>query len=93
MGKIVAENGKIVTDEMIADWEASLERDEWPEGWANVGEVIEGRLPSSLADPVTFSIRIPAAMKNAIDAEAKREGKTTSAYARGVLADHLMNAS
>ena len=41
---IVAENGKAVTDEMIADWEGALERDEWPSGWVNVGEVVEGDL-------------------------------------------------
>lgn len=28
MNGIVAENGKVVTDEMIADWESALERDE-----------------------------------------------------------------
>lgn len=32
MNGIVAENGKVVTDEMIADWESALERDEWPSG-------------------------------------------------------------
>ena len=35
----IAENGKVVTDEMIANWESALERDEWPEGWVNVGEI------------------------------------------------------
>lgn len=44
MNGIVAENGKVVTDEMIADWEADLERDEWPSEWVNVGEVVEGDL-------------------------------------------------
>ena len=39
------ENGKVVTDEMIADWESALERDEWPSGWVNVGEIVEGKLP------------------------------------------------
>jgi hypothetical protein len=33
MNGIVAENGKVVTDEMIADWESALERDEWPTGF------------------------------------------------------------
>ena len=28
MNEIVAENGKVVTDGMIADWEGALERDE-----------------------------------------------------------------
>ena len=91
MSSIVAENGVIVTDEMIADWEAALERDEWPSGWTNVGEVVEGRLPAPMTDSVTLSVKIPAPMKRVIDAEAKNEGKTTSAYVRGVLADSLMS--
>lgn len=44
---IVAENGTVVTDEMIAGWESALERDEWPGDWDNVGEVVEGRLPKA----------------------------------------------
>lgn len=90
MNGIVAENGKVVTDEMIASWEETLERDEWPAGWVNVGEIVEGKLPASLSDAVTLSVKIPAPMKKAIDAEAENEGKTTSAYVRGVLADSLM---
>lgn len=43
MRKHIRENGKVVTDEMIADWESALERDEWPSGWVNVGEVVEGK--------------------------------------------------
>lgn len=65
MNGIVAENGNVVTDDMIADWESALERDEWPSGWVNVGEIVEGMLP-------------------------KAEGKSTGAYARGILADGLM---
>jgi hypothetical protein len=41
----VADDGGAVTDEMIADWESALERDEWPSGWASVGEIVEGKLP------------------------------------------------
>lgn len=90
MNGIVAENGKFVTDEMIARWEDSLERDEWPSGWVNVGEIVEGKLPASLSDAVTLSVKIPAPMKKVIETEAERKGKTTSAYVRGVLADSLM---
>ena len=50
MNGIVAENGKVVTDEMIADWESALERDEWPSGWVNVGEVVEGKLPKAVPE-------------------------------------------
>lgn len=52
MNGIVAENGKVVTDEMIADWESALERDEWPSGWVNVGEVVEGKLPKAAPETV-----------------------------------------
>ena len=90
MGKIVAENGQVVTDEMIEGWENALERDEWPSGWFNVGEIVEGRLPKSAPDTVTLSIKVPSAMRRAIEAEAKNNGTTTSAYVRGVLARALM---
>lgn len=87
---IVAENGKVVTDEMIADWESALERDEWPSGWVNVGEIVEGKLPKAAPETVTLSLKVPAAMKRALEKEAKAEGKSTGAYARGILADGLM---
>lgn len=41
MDEIVAQNGQLITAEMINEWEAALERDEWPDGWVNVGEIIE----------------------------------------------------
>ncbi len=90
MNGIVAENGKVVTDEMIADWESALERDEWPSGWVNVGEIVEGKLPKAAPDTVTMSLKVTASMNRAIDKEAKSEGKSTGAYARGILADGLM---
>lgn len=90
MNGIVAENGKVVTDEMIADWESALERDEWPSGWVNVGEIVEGRLPKAATETVTLSLKVPVAMKRALEKEAKAEGKPTGAYVRGILADGLM---
>ena len=45
MSAIVAENGQNVTDCMLDEWCDALDRDEWPEGWRNVGEVVEGHLP------------------------------------------------
>ena len=90
MSEIIAENGQAATDEMIANWESSLARDEWPEGWVNVGDVVEGRLPKSKTDTVTLSLKVPAAMKRALANEAKSEGKSTGAYVRGILAESLM---
>lgn len=93
MKGIIAENGKLVTDEMIESWEKALEKDEWPTGWENVGEIVEGKLPTSMPHAVTLSIKVPASMKKAIETSAKSEGKSTSAYVRGVLADSLMATS
>ena len=45
--EIIAENGKVVTDEMIENWEICLEKDEWPQDWTNVGEIFEGKLSKS----------------------------------------------
>ncbi len=47
MSDVVANNGKIVTGKKIASWENALEHDEWPDGWVNVGEIIEGKLPKT----------------------------------------------
>lgn len=74
MNGIVAENGKLVTDEMIAEWESALERDEWPTGWINVGEIVEGRPPKAALDTVTLSLKVPAVMKRAHEREAKAGG-------------------
>ena len=93
MSGIVAENGKVVTDGMIASWESALDADKWPSGWENVGDVVEGRLPTPLSDSVTLSVKIPAPMKRVIEHEAESHGLTTSAYVRGVLADALMTTA
>ena len=52
MDGIAAENGRLVTDEMIAEWESVLERDEWPSSWVNAGEVVEGNLPEADSEAV-----------------------------------------
>ena len=91
MDGIVAENGKVVTDEMIAGWESALERDEWPSGWVNVGDVVDGRLPKAAPETVTLSLKVPAAMKRALEREAKAQGESTGAFARGIIADGLMS--
>lgn len=90
MSGIMAENGVLVTDAMIAEWESSLERDEWPSGWENVGEIVEGALPKSSTETVTLSLKVPVGMKRALEKEAESEGKSTGAYARGILAEGLM---
>lgn len=63
-------------------------REGW--GWVNVGEIVEGKLPKAAPETVTLSLKVPVAMKRALEKEAKAEGKSTGAYARGILADGLM---
>lgn len=90
MTEIKAANDKVVTDEMLDDWCAALDRDEWPEGWENRSEVVYGRPPLSAGSSVTLSIKVPAAMKQRIAAEAKQRGTSTSNYARALLAEALL---
>ena len=54
------------------------------------GKLVEGKLPKAAPETVTLSLKVPAAMKRALEKEAKAEGKSTGAYARGILADGLM---
>ena len=89
MNGIVAENGKVVTDEMIAGWESALSA---MSGRADGSTSAKSSRASRKAAPdtVTLSLKVPAAMKRALEKEAKAEGKSTGAYARGILADGLM---
>ena len=93
MNGIVAENGQLVTDEMIEKWESALEHDEWPSGWVNVGEIIEGRHPKTTLETATLSVKVPLAMKKALEEKAKSEGESTGAYVRGLLAYSLMTGA
>ena len=90
MDEIIAENGQAVTEETIDSWCDALDRDEWPSGWRNVGEIVDGKPPQTASDTETLSIKVPSGMKKAIDREARDRGMTTSAYVRGVLAESLM---
>lgn len=93
MDEIIAENGQVVTEEMIDGWCEALDRDEWPKGWRNVGEIVDGKPSQSASGTETLSVKVPSAMKKAIDREAKDRGMTTSVYVRGVLAESLMASS
>lgn len=75
----VADDGGAVTDEMIAGWESALERDEWPSGWVNVGEIVEGKLPGvhRLADGGTIT-----------DEDIEKE---CAEYESGTWEGHLVN--
>lgn len=71
-----------VTDEMIDGWERALGRDEWPSGWVNVGEIVEGKLPDCndcrvLADGGTIT-----------DEDIERE---CAEYESGTWEGHLAN--
>lgn len=90
MSNLRAENGQVVTEEMIDAWSTALDVDEWPDGWHNVGDVVHGLPPVSGGATATISLKVSAAMKKAIEREAKNEGMSTSAFARQALEEKLL---
>jgi hypothetical protein len=86
-------DGHTVTEALLDKWSAALDRDEWPEGEYSVGSVIIGRPPMSAEGSVVLSVKIPVAMKRAIESEAKDKGITTSDYIRTLLARNLLAKS
>jgi hypothetical protein len=86
-----AANGQTVTEEMIAGWSDALDRDEWPSGWRNVGEIINGRLPSITPRTEVLSVKVPSAMKRAVEREALAEGVSTSEFVRSLIASSLLD--
>lgn len=92
MGDIKTAEGRMVSDEMIETWAEALDRDEWPEGWANVGGIVDGAPPVRRERTVTLTVRVPPAVKMALEARAKETGETTSATARELLEEALVEA-
>lgn len=90
MAAIRTASGQLVTDEMIDAWCESLDRDEWPSDWVNVGDVVHGKPPIDLGESVVLSVKIPLGMKRAIENRAKDRGVSTSAVARELLEDGLL---
>lgn len=89
MSDIIAANGTKVTDEMIDKWSEALDKDMWPVGWESRSDVVYGRPPISAGGSATLSIKVPKAMKDALEQQAKAHGTTTSNYARTLLAGAL----
>lgn len=90
MTAIRTASGQLVTDEMIDVWCESLDRDEWPSDWVNVGDVVHGKPPIDSGESVVLSVKIPLGMKRAIENRAKDRGVSTSAVARELLEDGLL---
>ena len=91
MSNLVANNGQVVTDEMIENWANSLDADEWPNGWKNVGGIVDGVPKTNSANTETLSIKIPVAMKVAVTKGAQDSGQTTSAFVRGIIENSLIS--
>jgi len=91
MKTIKAANGQTVTEEMILKWGEALDNDEWPDGWRNVGEIVNGRAPTMASSVETLSVKVPAGMKRAIEREASAEGVSSSELVRSMLASCLLD--
>lgn len=92
MGQINAAAGQAVSDGMIETWAEALDRDEWPEGWVNVGGIVDGAPPARRGRTVTLTVRVPPAVKTALEARAREAGETVSATARGLLEEALVTS-
>lgn len=90
MDGIKAIDGKIVTEDMIANWSNALDNDEWPPGWVNVGEVVSGQPPTSATCSEPITTKVTKALKHALTLEAEREGISTSEAMREALAEWLL---
>lgn len=90
MDAIRAKNGQLVTEEMIDGWGDALDRDEWPATWKNVGKVVNGRPPMSAEGSAVLSVKVPPAMKRAIEMEARAEGVSSSDLVRTMIASGLV---
>jgi len=90
MDTIRAADGTLVTESMLKHWTDALDKDEWPKGEYSVGEVILGRPRMSTEGSAVLSVKVPLAMKRAIEIEAKLNGLSTSNYVRTILASELI---
>ena len=93
MGAIKSKNGQVVTEEMIKSWSDALDHDEWPEGWTNIGDVVDGMPPidNRCSEPLT--VKVTKAMKEALTVEAQKEGLSTSDAIREAITNWLLNKS
>ncbi|MCI5825227.1 MAG: hypothetical protein MR006_00990 [Arcanobacterium sp.] len=91
MGSFTATNGQMMTDKMMADLESIYAAGEFPPDEYSVGEVIHGT-PRSLSPEGSsvLSVKVPLAMKRAIQAEAERENTTPSTLVRSIIARHMI---
>lgn len=93
MEPIKTADSKLVTEEMIERWGTALDHDEWPDDWHNNGKVVIGRPPMSAEGSAVLSVKVPPAMKRALENKAKDAGVSTSDMVRTILANSLLAAS
>ena len=93
MGDFTAMNGQAVNDEMLESLEASYAAGEFPTGEYSVGGVIHGA-PRALSSEgsAVLSVKVPLAMKRAIQAEARHANTTPSAIVCSLIARHTVEA-
>ncbi|MDD7465263.1 MAG: hypothetical protein PUK59_03380 [Actinomycetaceae bacterium] len=93
MNDFTAVNGQIMTDDAMTELEAAYAAGEFPAGEHSVGDVIHGSPRSLSAEGmVVLSVKIPAAMKRAIQVQAEREHTTPSTLVRSLIARSLVDA-
>ncbi len=91
MDPIKTIDGKVVTEEMLDRWSEALDRDEWPDGEHNVGDIVVGCPPSSVEGSTVLSVKIPISIKRALESRAKTRGQSISEYVRTVIVEELVH--
>ena len=82
-------DGNSVSEEMIDSWRSSLNKNEWPDGWSNVGETVDGKLPS-YNQQTTLSFKAPMSLKMAAERQAAEKEMSLSAFIRSALEKEIV---
>lgn len=91
MSEMTERHKGVMTEELISRWENARKRQGWLSEWDNAEDYFAGKLPKRDTELETLSIPMEPSLMHEIEAEAAREGITSSGYVRGRLARALLN--
>ncbi|WP_028821732.1 ribbon-helix-helix domain-containing protein [Propionimicrobium lymphophilum] len=93
MNSFTAINGQVVSDEMLEKLESTYASGEFPDGESAASDVIQGS-PRALSPEGTavLSVKVPVAMKRAIQEKAEKGNMTPSELVRSMIARELIEA-
>ena len=87
--EFVAENGQILTDEMLDEMAKKYEDGTW---CGKMGKLVVGRPSLAEEDVKSVSFRLPVSKIAAMDARASAKGETRSEFLRDMVEAELAKA-